>query len=296
MLTRKRFENFHPFVIFIYFVFTLVLSLIIMNPILIGISFLTAIIFNFMLYGVRKTIKSLLYSLPIIIILTMINPLFVHKGETYLFFLNNNPITLEALIFGLCSSLLLMSVFYWFKCFSVTFTADKHIYLFAKTIPKISLLISMTLRFIPKLKKQYHELDDTQKAMGMYTSKSITDRIRFKLRVFSCLITWSLENSIQTADSMSARGYGLKNRSSYTLFKWKISDTLTLFFTSILFIGVIILIALKQLEFNFYPSLSSFSFNPLTLTAFILSFSLLFFASLTEIMENIKWQYLKSKI
>ena len=34
--------------------------------------------------------------------LAVMNPIFIHSGETILFFMNDNPVTLEALIYGTC--------------------------------------------------------------------------------------------------------------------------------------------------------------------------------------------------
>ena len=38
------------------------------------------------------------------------------------------------------------------------------------------------------------------------------------------MVTWALENGIDTADSMKARGYGLPGRSSYALYRFDSRD------------------------------------------------------------------------
>src|SRR5699024_11929166 len=93
-------------------------------------------------------------------------------------------------------------------------TSDKFIYLFGKAIPKLSLVISMALRFIPLFKTQIKKISQTQKTLGIYTSKSMVDRVLSGIRTFNSLLTWSFENSITQADSMKSRGYGLKGRRS----------------------------------------------------------------------------------
>lgn len=142
--------------------------------------------------------------------------------------MNDNPVTLEAVCYGFAVGVMIMSVFYWFKCFNAVMSSDKFIYLFGRVIPKLALLLSMTLGFIPKLKRRYKEIDSAQKALGIYTSKSFVDRLRSKMRVMSILVTWSLESSVETGDSMRARGYGLKGRSSYSVFAWSARDSVVL--------------------------------------------------------------------
>lgn len=44
------------------------------------------------------------------------------------------------------------------------------------------------------------------------------------------LLTWSLEEGLQTADSMKARGYGTGRRSSYSPYRWRPKDGAALFF------------------------------------------------------------------
>ncbi len=49
-------------------------------------------------------------------------------------------------------------------------------------------------------------------------------KARQLVKKVSILIAWSLEASIESADSMEARGYGLKGRSSFHLFKFSKRD------------------------------------------------------------------------
>ena len=55
-------------------------------------------------------------------------------------------------------------------------TSDKFIYLFGRVIPKLSLLLSMVLNFVPKFKQHFKEIDQSQKALGIYASNSYVDK------------------------------------------------------------------------------------------------------------------------
>ena len=292
----KKFESFHPAVLFLYFLCVILLAMFTMHPVTVGICYVTGVFFCGMLIGLKKIIISLLYSLPVTLLIALTNPLFVHKGTTILFFLNDNPVTLEAIIYGVVVAFMLMSVFYWFKCYNVVMTSDKFIYLFGRVIPKLSLVLSMVLAFIPKFKRHYREIDESQRALGIYATNSYADKIRIKLRVLSILITFSLENSIESADSMRARGYGLKNRSSYSIFKWTLSDTVLTIFIIITAAASFALIFTNARNFYYYPTISAFGFGLKDIILYITLAMLAAVAAILEIKDNILWRYLRSKI
>lgn len=292
----KAFEGYHPAILFFYFLAMIFITMFTMNPILLGISFVSGIMFCGMLLGVKQLLSSLAYSIPMLLIIALTNPIFVHNGETILFFLNDQPVTMEAILYGLAIGVMIISVFYWFKCYNAVMTSDKFIYLFGRVIPKLSLLLSMVLNFVPKFKRHYREIDQSQKALGIYTSKSYVDKIRSKIRVLSILVTWSLENSVETADSMRARGYGLKGRTSYAIFRWTTRDTVM----AIVIFGLTALVGFLMFQgysdFWFYPTIKAFDWSVLAVTLYAGLFVVMFISTITEIRENIQWRYLKSKI
>ena len=292
----KYFDNCHPVVMFFYLIGVIFITMFTMNPIFVAISFVSALTFTFMLFGARETGKSLLLAIPMILIIALTNPLFVHKGETILFFLNDNPMTLESMVYGGFSALMLVSVFYWFKCYNKLMTSDKVIFLFGQIIPKLSLMLSMMLNFVPKFVKQFKAVDQSQKAMGIYSASSYTDKVKSKFRVLSSLITWSLENSIDTADSMKARGYGLKGRTSYCLFKWKNSDKMLMGYFSVLIIFIVANLSFGVGSFDYYPTITPISLDLVPMLLYFVVFILMFTSTIMEIKENMLWRYLKSKI
>lgn len=296
VITVKYFERLHPIAAFCYFMWMLLIAMLTMHPVVVLICFLSSVTFCGILIGLRKLLASLVYSIPMILIIALTNPLFVHKGETVLFFLNDNPVTLEAIIYGAVAALMLMSVFYLCKCYSEIMTSDKFIYLFGRMIPKLSLVLSMTLAFIPKMKRKWKEIDEAQKALGIYATESYIDKIRSKMRVLSILLTNSLENSVDTADSMRARGYGLRGRSSYSTYRFTASDACYLAVISVLAIINIALIMDGISYFSYYPVITPISADPLSVILYISLASLAGASILMEVKENILWRILKSKI
>ena len=292
----RYFDRLHPITAFVYFMLLLLVAMLTMNPVIITICYLASVVFCGMLIGIRKLLSSLAYNIPIMLMIALTNPMFVHKGETILFFLNDNPVTKEAIVYGTFASMMIMSVFYLCRCYTEIMTSDKFIYLFGRVIPKLSLVLSMILAFIPKLKRKYKEIDEAQKALGIYATESYVDKIRSKLRVLSILLTNSLETSVDTADSMRARGYGLKGRTSYAIYRFTASDFTYLAFSIIFGVTTVVLIMLGTSEFYYYPTISVIKGTP---TVYILYSSLVLLAGSSifmEVKENILWRYLKSKI
>ncbi len=292
----KAFEWYHPIILFVYFIAMIFITMFTQHPVLLGISFVCAVSFCGMLTGLKKLLKSLAYSIPVLLVIAVTNPLFSHNGETVLFFLNDNPVTLEAILYGLDIAVMIMAVFYWFKCYHAVMTSDKFIYLFGRVIPKLSLLLSMVLNFIPKFKRQYKEIDQSQKALGIYGAKGYIDKIRSRIRVLSILVTWSLENSVETADSMRARGYGLKGRTSYSIFKWTVRDTVMAALVFAFTAMICFLMSLGYAEYWFYPTFKAFDRSVLAFLLYVGLFVLMMLSTATEIKENIAWRYLRSKI
>ncbi len=292
----KAFANYHPFVLLIYFLSVLLVAMFVSNPILQTFALLGGVLFCLMLQRRSETVRSIGFYVPLFLMVAITNPLFSHNGVTILFFLNGNPVTLEAFIYGIAIAVMVIGVMMWCKCYSEIMTSDKFLYLFGKLVPKLSLILSMTLRFIPMFKRQMHKVSCAQKAMGLYSSKSFVYKIRSGMRVFMAMISWSLENSIETAASMKARGYGIKGRTSFSLFRFYAGDGILLT-VCILLLGITVAgTAMGETSFYYYPQISQLNLSPYAITVYA-AFSLLsFLPFIIEAKEALVWKYYISKI
>lgn len=80
-------------------------------------------------------------------------------------------------------------------------------YLFGKVIPAFSLLLSMTLRFVPRFTEQIKRVAEAQQCIGRNVNNgNIFQRAAHGLKILSITTTWALENSVETADSMKSPG------------------------------------------------------------------------------------------
>lgn len=215
----------HPLLNFVYFGVIVGITMFSNHPAFLAVSFAGAWIYSVILKGKKALRFNCLIVLPVILITVLLNALNVHNGVTVLFYLNGNRVTLESIVFGCVQAVMLCSAIIWFSCFSVVVTADKFIYLFGRVAPVIALTLSMILRFVPLLKGRFKEVSVAQRCMGRGgNGRGIIGRIRQFGKEVSILIAWSLEASIESADSMEARGYGLHGRTSFHLFRFAGSE------------------------------------------------------------------------
>ena len=88
------------------------------------------------------------------------------------------------------------------------------------------------------------------------------------MRVFSIVVTWSLESGLIAADSMRGRGYGLPGRTAFALYRLDRRDAAMLLWLG--FCGLYLLGGglAGGLAFQFYPLLSAGAVTPLTVSFF----------------------------
>ena len=294
----KEFKTYHPIVNFTYFLFVIAFSMFFMHPVCLVISVVSSFTYSVILNG-RKSLKfNIIYILPLMIVTALLNPVFNHEGVTILTYLpSGNPLTAEAIIYGFASAVMLASVILWFSCFNKIMTSDKFMYLFGRIIPSISLILSTVLRFIPKFKKDLKDIINSQKCLGKtFDKSSFIKKIKLSVTVISSLITCSLENAIDTADSMKSRGYGVCRRTSYSYYKFSKRDALIMCFLIIQIIYVLFGAKFNKISFVYYPNLSGADFSYYGLNVFIAYFRLCIKPVIIEFKEEISWKALKSKI
>lgn len=293
----NEFKTYHPIVNFIYFVFTIGFSMFFMHPLCLGISLVSGFLYSVMLKGKRAIKKNLMYMLPMLIAMALINPAFNHEGVTIIEYLpGGNPLTLESVVYGLAAASMIISVICWFSCYNEIMTSDKFIYLFGKIIPSLSLIISMTLRFVPKFSAQLKITANAGRCMGRdVSSGSIVKRAKSGLNILSAMTTWALENSVETADSMKSRGYGIPGRTAFSIYRFDSRDKKTLIF--IIFLGIYSLVGniAGGMYFRYFPSMKGADISVFGISVFVAYFLLCICPVIIEIMEVRRWKALKSK-
>lgn len=289
----RTFADSNPIAAALYFFAVTGIAMFASNPVISAFSLIGAIVLFIMNNG-RKNMSIHIFSAALFAVMSLVNPLVSHNGATVLFVMNNNPVTLEAFIYGICSALTVVAVLYWFNSFSQIMTSDKLLYLFGALSPKLALTLSMALRYVPLFGNQIKKVQASQKALGLYKDDNIVDSFKGGVRIFSVMVTWALENGIVTADSMTARGYGICKRSRFSLFRFKAEDVLII--CSVLLFSALAVYGISSAEFKFYP----YIFFPKLTARLVVGYAsygaMILLPVIMGVKEELKWKYLKSKI
>ena len=289
---RDSFSEYHPFINLIYFAFTISFSLVLTHPLAQGISLVCAVIYAVSINGKKSVIFLLKYCLPMVLLTAFINPAFNHEGATtLLYFPNGNPLTLESILYGFSAGVMIITTLMWFSSFNRVMTTDKFIYLFGKVIPALSLVLSMSLRFVPKFKSQMQTVTEAQRSIGRDVSNgSLLQRTKTAIHIFSIMITWSLENAIETADSMKSRGYGLKGRTAFSIYRFEERDKYALIWLSFCGLFIIAGALLNAFGFRYFPDIRYAAFNMTTIPFYCVYSALCITPVILNFKEERNWK------
>ena len=219
------FESYHPAINLIYFVSTLTAAILFRQPVFLSVSYLSAFAYS-VKRGGRKALIFNLCLIPLIAVFALYYSGYHHFGLTVLRQnLIGNNMTVESLLCGLDFGVIAASVVMWMSCVFSVFTADKVVYLFGRISPKLSLFLSILLRTVPRLKVQAKKISTARKAVGKGVDQgNFFQRLGNAVKIFSMLVTWLLESMTITSDSMRSRGYALKGRSAFSIYRFDNRD------------------------------------------------------------------------
>jgi energy-coupling factor transport system permease protein len=212
--------------------------------------------------------------------------LFAHYGADVLFTIKNTDFTLEALIYGLNQGVVFAGVMLWFSALSYNADGDRVLYLFSFA-PKLALIFSIILGFIPRFNKKLKDISDARKALGGGESPAgLKEKYNTALNNLSALITYSLESSIITADSMNARGYK-QGALSVKRYRLCVQDIVLLFAVLMCFGVDFCYKATGGITFIFDPVIRIESFSITALILFVFVQMIPFFV---EMWEDMLWK------
>ena len=289
----RRFADHNPVAVAVYFLCTAGVCMFTMEPVILALSAVGTVA-SLCVTGLLRQWKAHLYTLLLFAGMALINPLISHNGVTVLFVINHNPVTLEAFIYGAAAGGMIVTVMTWFRSFTAVMTSDKLLYIFGGLSPKLALMLSMALRYVPLFGRQVRAVSQSQKALGLYKEDNLIDRVRGGMRIFSVMVTWTLENGIITADSMTARGYGTGRRTRFSIFRWTREDVLLVLFTLLLTAAT--LFGLADRNFTYYPAITASPVTARVWMGFIAYGLLTWLPAIITGKEALKWRILRSKI
>lgn len=203
MIMRK-----HPLTEFLKYIIWLILLATTHHPMILLLCLFT-------ICGIRgrKFWKQIPMDVLIIGVTVLVNLLTNHRGETALFYLNDNVVTLESIVYGGILGLQIVLLIHVSAIFSHRMTADKIVVVTGCLSPSLAILISMAIRNLERYRNKIQEIYRYQKCESR--SEQVWERFFQAIRTVSIMVNWALENGLELSDSMIARGYQSGRRTSY---------------------------------------------------------------------------------
>lgn len=250
----------HPAVSLAFFAAALALTMAAFQPVLIGLSLAGALACGALLRGPRAVARELCWQVPLFLVIAVANPLFAAQGSTELARVGTFALYGESLAYGAAMGALLMATLLWFAAASAVLSADRVMTVLGGRAPALALMLSMALRLVPRFSRRGRAIADAQAACSKAAPRGRRAALSSGLRQMSVLVGWSMEDSLETADSMRARGWASgARRTTYQRQRFRGRD-------AALMAAVLGLAALSAAvavaavgSFRFYPTLTPLS-------------------------------------
>lgn len=282
----NTFNQYHPAVILLYFTAAVAVDILFFDPVILCISFVSQSVFYLYIKGVRTGIlfvgKCLLFAVLCLFVNTLVN----HRGASVLFFMGGLPVTVESAFYGMLAGLLLTDSVLAFGCYHSIMTSEKLMCLTGNFFPSFSLVFSMVLGLVPKMKRDYEKLKESQ-------SPSKSGKLQSGM--LSALVGLSLEDSLEMGISMRYRGYGSGRRTSIYSRKFGWRDGLMAGAVVLAAAAGIVCYVWSGAGLDVFPYIE-FRYNRAGVAAYAV-FAILFNIPMAvNVREEIKWNRIVSKI
>ena len=266
-----RFDSYHPMINLIYFVTAIVCAVNFDHPVYLAISFLCAFVYSIKLNGKRSLIFNLCL-IPLIGAYAAWYSYYNHFGITNLRMnFIGNQITLEAVTVGIVRGTKIAVVIMIFSCIFAVVSADKVVYLFGRISPRLSLYLSILLRFVPRVKQRGRRIELSRRGIGKGCFQGNPLQCLLHMCSFlSILITWTLEDFMDSAASMKCRGYSLRGRTAFSIYRFDNRDR-----SFVIAIFACITVTFMAVAFN----QTSIQYNPAIMMNRITGMSVVFYGA-----------------
>lgn len=274
-------KNYHPAVAFSFFLLMIVVSLASMQPVFQCIGFIAVVAYSIAISGLRAFLRGSWWILIFVAIVMSFNAFFGGRGLSVLFTLDlgfmQTQVTVEGFAYGLVMGLMLASVILWFNLLGKVSSMQGFIELFTRFSPTAGMMLARITVFIPELLAQARQVDTAQQTFlrrstdAPYTlvatdelDKTVklkrSGQLAYGSALSSHLMEWGMEKSLITANSMVARGYGSRKRTSFRRTRLTVRDLVPL--VTILVLGILSLVCTMWggMEYQYYPYLTPISF------------------------------------
>lgn len=259
-MKANAFQTYHPAVAFAYLACAIVVSMAALQPVFVVLSLAGALGCSAVVRGIRPTLGSLKWALPLWLVVTVANPLFSASGSTELVRIGYRGIYAESLAYGACSGAMLASVFLWFSSYAACMSSANTMSLFGNVLPVVSLMVSQVMRLVPQFVARGRDVAAAQDAVSAAAARTKRDAVAGRLRIVSVLMGWGMEDGIERSDAMRARGYDCgRRRTTYRRYRLGRADAALLAVIAVLAAASAACAAAACLRFSFYPRMEGWA-------------------------------------
>lgn len=251
-----KFDSYHPTINLIYFTAAISFSIWFNHPIFLLISYGCAFAYSVKLNGLRALVFNLCL-IPLMFVWAWWYSYYTHFGVTvWRTNFAGNDITLESIAFGFVIAVTVAAVIMWMECVFAITSSDKAVYLFGRISPKLSLFLSIILRSVPRIKETASKINIAQRGIGRGAGQgNICIRFLNCIRIFSIIISWTLEDFAQSSESMKSRGYSLQGRTAFSIYRFDNRDRGIVLAIFICLTFIMVAIMLNQVTIIYDPEI-----------------------------------------
>ena len=264
------FERCHPAVNLIFFTAVIAGMILFQHPVFLALGFLCAWAYSIQ----RNRGKAAIFDLcllPCAAAFALYYSSYHHFGVTVLQqnFVGNN-MTLESVVYGLVVGISFAGVCIWMSCVYSVFSTDKMVYLFGTVSPRLSLFLAILLRMVPRIKKEAQKIHTAQKGIGRGIGQgSLWQRVKNAVRIFSMLITWTIDSLMTASDSMRSRGSSLRGRTAFSIYRFDNRDRAFVIALFACLTVTLMAVILGLTDMTYDPRLIWKPINPLTILFYV---------------------------
>ena len=273
---RTSFSRLHPLAVVVLFGCEVVFAALSFQPLCALISFVGAQLCVTQLFDGKHAAKQLVWYVPLVALMTAINPFFSASGSTVLFTFGHSPLYLESLVYGATSGLVLVSTLSWMECLFAVLSPLELLQRSSTRFPGLQLVLSLSVQLMPQLLRDLTTMRQIQAANTVAQADSSSTQapssrilqgarksIMQSVLSIHAVCMSALEKSISTFQSIVSRGWGMTRQRS----RWNTEVIDSYDTAALLVFGCLCIIAAVSLymlvhTWRFYPTLPAFELSP----------------------------------
>lgn len=257
-----KFEEYHPMILFLFFAAVFWSTIAFSHPVFLLISLGASFLYSVYLKKGRALLFNVVQCL-LWAVYPFVYASYNHFGVTsvYVNFIGNQ-ITIESFLYGASLAVRGASLVMWLECLYQVFSSDKVGYLLGRVSARLALYFAILLRTVPQVCQKWREVCRAREGIGKkITGGSLGKNLKNTCAVVSVVLAWTLEQFVEKSKSMNSRGYALRGKTAFSIYRFDNRDRTIVLWMFLLFTIVLSGHALEQTRIVFAPQII---FNPIS--------------------------------